>query len=217
MSRFIKRVRENKFFKEAVQISNLFAYVRVSTKEQNEDRQLIAAREYGVAEERIFRDRQSGKDFDRPAYQSLLEALQPTDILVIKSIDRLGRDYAEIIEQWRYITKELRAAIVVLDMEPLLDTRQRGRDLTGIFIADLVLQILSYVAEMERELNRQRQAEGIAAARARGVRFGRPAIERTQMFYSLRDAWVRKEISGRAAASRLGISPRTFRLWAAER
>lgn len=144
-------------------------YVRVSTREQNEDRQVIAMREFGIPEEHILVEKQSGKDFNRPIYQSIVASLRPGDILVIKSIDRLGRNYEEIIEQWRIITKEKKAAIVVIDM-PLLDTRKE-HDLTGTLVADLVLQLLSYVAETERRFIKQRQAEGIAAARARGVRF----------------------------------------------
>ena len=143
----------------------LYGYIRVSTKEQNEARQRLAMRAFGVAEEQIFLDRQSGKDFLRPGYQQLLNKLRPADTLVIKSIDRLGRNYDEILEQWRLLTKDRGIAIVVLDM-PLLDTRQ-GRDLTGTLIADIVLQLLSYVAQTEREFIRQRQAEGIAAARGR--------------------------------------------------
>ena len=145
-----------------------YGYVRVSTREQNEDRQLIAMRQFGVDEVSIFIDKQSGKDFNRPQYRKLVRKLKGDDILVIKSIDRLGRNYEEIIEQWRIITKEKKAAIVVLDM-PLLDTRQ-GRDLTGTLIADIVLQLLSYVAQTERDFIRQRQAEGIAAAKQKGVR-----------------------------------------------
>ena len=141
-----------------------YGYVRVSTKEQNEDRQMIAMREFGVAEERIVLDKQSGKDFQRPGYRRLMRKPKAGDTLVIKSIDRLGRNYDEILEQWRLLTKEKQVAIVVLDM-PLPDTRQ-GRDLTGVLIADIVLQLLSYVAQTEREFNRQRQAEGIAAAKA---------------------------------------------------
>ena len=159
----------------------IFGYVRVSTKEQNEDRQVIAMREFGVADKSIYMDKQSGKDFERPAYKRLMKRLKPGDVLVIKSIDRLGRDYDETLEQWRVITKEMKAAIVVLDM-PLLDTRQKERSLTGTFIADLVLQILSYVAETEREFNHRRQAEGIAAAKEKGVRFGRPPKERPEEF-----------------------------------
>ena len=146
--------------------NNVYGYVRVSTKEQNEARQVIAIREFGVDEQNIFVEKQSGKDFNRPQYKRLLRKLKAGDTLVIKSIDRLGRNYDEIIEQWRIITKEKQAAIVVLDM-PLLDTRQ-GRDLTGTLIADLVLQLLSYVAQTEREFIRRRQAEGIAAAKKTG-------------------------------------------------
>ena len=143
-----------------------YGYIRVSSKDQNEERQLIAMLEFGVSRNNIFLDKQSGKDFNRPQYQRLLNRLQAGDLLVIKSIDRLGRNYDEILRQWRVITKEKRAAVVVLDM-PLLDTRQ-GRDLTGTLIADIVLQLLSYIAETERDNIRQRQAEGIAAAKARG-------------------------------------------------
>ena len=151
----------------------IYGYIRVSTKEQNEDRQRIALAEFPVPENHIFLDKLSGKDFERPQYKKLTKKLRPGDILVIKSIDRLGRNYEEILNQWRIITKEKRADIVVLDM-PLLDTRQTGRDLTGTFVADLVLQILSYVAQTERENIKQRQKEGIAAAKLRGVQFGRP-------------------------------------------
>ena len=147
-----------------------YGYVRVSTKDQNEARQMIAMQEFGIDEKHIFLDKQSGKDFNRPQYQKLIRKLKKGDTLVIKSIDRLGRNYDEIIEQWRIITKEKEAAIVVLDM-PLLDTRQ-GRDLTGTLIADIVLQLLSYVAQTEREFIKRRQAEGIAAAKAKGVKFG---------------------------------------------
>ena len=148
-----------------------YGYVRVSTREQNEQRQVVALKEYGIAEKRIYMDKQSGKDFERPNYKRLIRKIKNGDTLVIKSIDRLGRNYDEILEQWRIITKEKQAAIVVLDM-PLLDTKQ-NRDLTGTLIADIVLQLLSYVAQTEREFIRQRQAEGIAAAKARGVKFGR--------------------------------------------
>ena len=144
-------------------------------------------RVFGVMDGNIFLDKQSGKDFQRKAYRKLLRKLKPGDTLVIKSIDRLGRDYSEILDQWRIITKEKQTAVVVLDI-PLLDTRQKGRDLTGTFIADLVLQILSYVAQQEREFIRQRQVEGIAAAKVRGVKFGRPRIERPEMFQKVREA-----------------------------
>ncbi|BDF72698.1 resolvase [Oscillospiraceae bacterium] len=152
-----------------------YGYIRVSTKEQNEARQRAALAEYGVGAERLYMDKQSGKDFDRPQYRRLLRKLRPGDVLVVKSIDRLGRDYGEILTQWRAITKEKGADVVVLDM-PLLDTR-RDRDLTGVLIADIVLQLLSYVAQTERESILQRQAEGIAAAHARGVHMGRPRKE----------------------------------------
>ena len=192
----------------------IYGYIRVSTREQNEDRQLAAMSEFGVPEENLFRDKQSGKDFERPAYRKMMAVLRPGDTLVIKSIDRLGRNYTEILEQWRVITKEKRVAIVVLDL-PLLDMR-RSRDLTGVFIADIVLQLLSYVAETERRMNRQRQAEGIAAARRRGVKFGRTPMERPAQFEPLREAWKNQEISARQAAKRLGISRRTFRRWTEE-
>lgn len=161
-----------------------YGYIRVSTKEQNEDRQMIALLEDGVESSDIFMDKQSGKDFNRPAYKKLMKTMKPGDTLIIKSIDRLGRDYDEIIEQWRFITKEKQVGIAVLDM-PLLDTRRQERDLTGVFIADLVLQILSYVAQIEREFNHQRQAEGIAAAQAKGVRFGRPRKEKPDGFQNV--------------------------------
>ena len=193
-------------------MAQLYGYVRVSTREQNEDRQLIAMRGFGVADKDIFLDKQSGKDFHRPAYKELLAKLKPGDTLVIKSIDRLGRDYDEILGQWRVITKERHIAIVVLDM-PLLDTRQKERDLTGTFVADLVLQILSYVAQQEREFIRQRQAEGIEAAKARGVRFGRPPMERPMSFHDVKSAWECREISAREAGRRLGINYKTFLAW----
>lgn len=160
-----------------------YGYVRVSSKDQNEARQMQAMRDFGIDEKAIVVEKQSGRDFERPKYKHLICKLKKGDTLVIKSIDRLGRNYEEILEQWRVITKEKRANIVVLDM-PLLDTRQ-GRDLTGTFIADLVLQILCYVAQTEREFIRQRQAEGIAAARARGIRFGVRPMERPPEFIVL--------------------------------
>lgn len=191
-----------------------YGYMRVSSKEQNEARQRLALLDFGIPVDNIVLDKQSGKDFDRPGYQTLLKKLKPGDTLVIPSIDRLGRNYDEILEQWRILTKERQISIVVLDM-PLLDTRQ-GRDLTGVLIADIVLQLLSYVAQTEREHIRQRQAEGIAAARERGVRFGRLPKERPPAFWQLKAQWERGEISARAAASRLGISHVTFRKWAVE-
>ena len=189
-----------------------YGYIRVSSKEQNEDRQYIAMLEFGIPEKNIVLDKQSGKNFDRPGYKRLVKKLKHGDVLAIKSIDRLGRNYDEILEQWRYLTKEKRIAIVVLDM-PLLDTRQ-GRDLTGVLIADIVLQLLSYVAETERTFIKQRQAEGIAAAKARGVRFGRRPKERTAEFYELKAAWERGDVSARAAAGKLGIAHGTFKQWA---
>lgn len=191
-----------------------YGYIRVSTKEQNEDRQLIAMREFGVPEENIILDKQSGKDFDRPGYKKLIRKLKTGDTLVIRSIDRLGRNYDEILEQWRFITKEKQAAIVVLDM-PLLDTRQ-GRDLTGVLIADIVLQLLSYVAQTEREFNRQRQAEGIAAAKARGVHFGPNFKNRGENYDTIKAAWERGELSGREAARQLGVAHGTFQRWSKE-
>ena len=188
----------------------IYGYVRVSTKEQNEDRQLVAMREFGV--DRIYTDKQSGKDFERPQYQKLLRKLKKADTLVVKSIDRLGRNYEEILEQWRVITKEKQAAVVVLDM-PLLDTRQ-SRDLTGTLIADIVLQLLSYVAQTEREFIRQRQREGIAAAKARGIKFGREAKVPPPEFSALMEKWQSGELSARASVQQLHVSHNTFLKWA---
>lgn len=188
---------------------NIYGYVRVSTKEQNEDRQLIALGEVGVLEKNIFVDKQSGKDFNRPQYKKLLRKLKKDDLLYIKSIDRLGRNYDEILEQWRILTKEKRIDIVVLDM-PLLDTR-RGKDLMGTFLSDIVLQVLSFVAENERTTIRQRQAEGIAAAKAKGVRFGRPPKPLPDNFHSLYQQWKNGKITGTAAAKRCGMALSTFR------
>lgn len=188
-----------------------YGYVRVSTKDQNEARQMIAMHEFGIDEKHIFVEKQSGKDFNRPRYKQLLRKLKAGDTLVIKSIDRLGRNYEEIIEQWRIITKEKQAAIVVLDM-PLLDTRQ-GRDLTGTLIADIVLQLLSYVAQTEREFIKRRQAEGIAAAKANGVRFGPKPMERPHEYEAMRLSWNTGMISSREAAQRIGISHTTFLRW----
>lgn len=190
----------------------IYGYVRVSTKEQCEERQMIALREFPIPDSNIFVDKLSGKDFNRPRYRRLLKKLRPGDILVVKSIDRLGRNYEEILGQWRIITKEKRVDIVVLDM-PLLDTRKKGQDLTGTFIADLVLQILSYVAQMERENIRQRQAEGIAAARARGVKFGRAKMPVPDEFPALWERFCRREITARDAAQKLGVVHSTFLKW----
>jgi DNA invertase Pin-like site-specific DNA recombinase len=173
---------------------------------------MIALSEYGIEQKYIYMDKQSGKNFDRPQYQKMLRKLKKDDTLVIKSIDRLGRNYEEILAQWRCITKEKQANIVVLDM-PLLDTAQ-SRDLTGTLIADIVLQLLSYVAQTEREFIRQRQAEGIAAAKARGVRFGRKPLQHPENFEEVLTAWNAKELSARSAARQLGVTHNTFLNWA---
>lgn len=189
-------------------VSKVYGYVRVSARDQNEARQVTAMREFGVPEENIVVEKLSGKDFQRPRYQRLVRILRVGDVLAVKSIDRLGRNYEEILEQWTVITKKRKAAIVVLDM-PLLDTRQ-GRDLTGTLISDIVLQLLSYVAQTERENIRLRQAEGIAEAKARGVRFGRSRLEVPEGFEKLAYEWRTGEISSRRAAEKLGISHSTF-------
>lgn len=190
----------------------VFGYARVSTRDQNLARQIDALREFGVSECDIFCDKASGRDFCRPSYQRLVRRLRAGDTLVIKSIDRLGRSYQDIIEEWRCLTKERRARIVVLDM-PLLDTREDRGGLTGELIADIVLQLLSYVAQVERDNIRQRQAEGIAAARARGVRFGRPRIERPEAFEHARRAYGAREMTAAEAALMCGVSRATFLRW----
>ena len=192
-----------------ITISNTYGYIRVSTREQNEDRQLIALREMSVPEQNIFVDKQSGKDFNRPQYKKLVKKLKPDDLLYIKSIDRLGRNYEEIQNQWRILTKEKKIDIVVLDM-PLLDTR-RGKDLMGTFLSDIVLQVLSFVAENERTNIRQRQREGIAAAKARGVRFGRPPRPLPENYHSAYQRWKAGAITGTAAAKECGMPLSTFR------
>lgn len=192
--------------------SKVYGYVRVSSKEQNEERQMIAMKQFGVDERLVFLDKQSGKDFNRPQYCRLLKKLKAEDTFVVKSIDRLGRNYEEILEQWRVITKEKKAFIVVLDM-PLLDTRQ-GRDLTGTLISDIVLQLLSYVAQTEREFIRQRQAEGIAAAKARGVKFGRKPLPKPDNLDYCIAEWKRGSLSIREAARMLNVSHKTFLRWA---
>ena len=188
---------------------NIYGYIRVSTKEQNEGRQLIALREMSIPEQNIFIDKQSGKDFNRPQYKKLVKKLKPDDLLYIKSIDRLGRNYEEIQNQWRILTKEKKIDIVVLDM-PLLDTR-RGKDLMGTFLSDIVLQVLSFVAENERVNIRQRQTEGIAAARAKGVRFGRPPRPLPENYHSAYQRWKAGTITGTAAAKECGMPLSTFR------
>ena len=188
--------------------SKIYGYVRVSSREQNEDRQRIALHDAGVPSHHIYHDKQSGKDFERPQYQKLLRKLRRDDVLVVKSIDRLGRNYAEILDQWRLLTKERGVDIVVLDM-PLLDTR-RGKELIGTFLADIVLQVLSFVAENERNNIRQRQAEGIAAAKARGVRFGRPPKPLPENFAVVCKDWQDGKITGVEAARRCGMPLSTF-------
>lgn len=187
----------------------VYGYIRVSTKEQNEERQVIALRENGVTDNHIFMDKQSGKDFNRPQYQIMVQRMKRGDLLYIKSIDRLGRNYEEILIQWRTLTKDRGIDIAVLNM-PLLDTR-RGKDLIGTFLSDVVLQVLSFVAENERNNIRQRQAEGIAAAKARGVKFGRPRKRLPENFYNMYKKWKCGEISGLAAARECGMPLSTFR------
>lgn len=190
-------------------MSNTFGYIRVSTKDQNEARQLAALAEYQIPRSRLFIDKQSGKDFARPAYQRMVKRIKKGDVLFVKSIDRLGRNYNEILEQWGVLTRKIEADVVILDM-PLLDTRSRGVDLTGTFIADLVLQILSYVAQTERENIKQRQAEGIAEAKARGVHFGRVKKPLPEGFRETVKRWRQKEISCQQALERLHVSRSYF-------
>lgn len=190
-------------------IGSIYGYVRVSTREQNEDRQLIALQEADIMKQNVYVDKQSGKDFNRPQYHKLLRKIKKDDLLFIKSIDRLGRNYEEILQQWRILTKDKGVDIVVLDM-PLLDTR-RGKDLMGTFLSDIVLQVLSFVAENEHASIRQRQAEGIAAAKARGVRFGRPAKPLPKNFHNLYLKWRLGMITGTAAAKECGMPLATFR------
>ena len=187
---------------------NTYGYVRVSTVEQNIDRQIIEMHRFGIADKYIFIDKISGKDFNRPRYKSLRRKLRENDLLVVKSIDRLGRNYDEILSEWRYISKEKKADIVVLDM-PLLDTRN-DNDLTGTLISDIVLQLLSYVAQIERENIKQRQAEGIAAAKAQGVKFGRKPMEYPNNFFESFKEWSDKRITADAAAKQCGITVKQF-------
>ena len=189
-------------------MSNIYGYVRVSTKEQNEDRQMIAMREMGVPEKNIYMDKQSGKDFDRPQYRRLIRRMKRDDLLYIKSIDRLGRNYEEIQNQWRLLTKDKGVDICVIDM-PLLDTR-RGKDLVGTFLSDIVLQVLSFVAENEYQSIHKRQAEGIAAARDRGVRFGRPELPVPENFAEACRLWEAKQLSVKGAAEICGMPRSTF-------
>ena len=189
---------------------SVYGYARVSSKDQNESRQIDSLKNFGA--EKIFVDKLSGKNFNRPQYLKLLRRLKPEDIFVVKSLDRLGRNYAEILDQWRVITKDKGAAIVVLDM-PLLDTRNR-KDFLGTLIADLALQIMSAFAQIERDFIRQRQAEGIAAAKARGVKFGRQPLPRPENYLEVRDLWRSGKISARKAGKILGVNHQTFLNWA---
>lgn len=189
-------------------MENHYGYVRVSTREQNEDRQMIALSGVQVPEKNIYVDKQSGKDFDRPMYRKLLKRLKTDDLLYVKSIDRLGRNYGEILEQWRILTRERKVDIVVLDM-PLLDTR-RGKDLVGTFLSDVVLQVLSFVAENERKNIRERQKEGIEAAKLRGVRFGRPEKPLPENFDEAYARWTAGEITGKEAARQCSMPPTSF-------
>ncbi|WP_165042815.1 recombinase family protein [Adlercreutzia sp. ZJ138] len=193
----------------------MYGYARVSSKDQHLDRQLAALEQFGVEPSLVYADKASGKDFNRPEYQKLVARLRKGDVLVVKSIDRLGRNYDEVIEEWRRITKDRGANVVVLDM-PLLDTRERQDGITGVFIADLVLQLLSYVAQIERESIKQRQAEGIAAAQARGVRFGRPRKRRPASYSEARRSFQEGRITRKQAAACLKVSPSTFDRWIRE-
>ena len=186
----------------------IYGYIRVSSHDQNEDRQMIALRELEIPEKNIFMDKQSGKNFNRPQYKKMVRKMKKDDLLYVKSIDRLGRNYEEILEQWRILTKEKGIDIMVLDM-PLLDTR-RGQDLMGTFLSDIVLQVLSFVAENERRNIRQRQAEGIAAAKARGIKFGRPAIKTPDNFGQMIKKWEKKEITTQEVMEACGMSEATF-------
>ena len=187
---------------------SVYGYIRVSSKNQKEDRQQIALKEVGVELRNIYIDKQSGKDFNRPQYKKMLRKLKKDDLLCIKSIDRLGRNYEEILQQWRILTKEKGVDIVVLDM-PLLDTR-RGKDLMGTFLSDIVLQVLSFVAENERTNIKQRQAEGIAAAKAQGIKFGRPPLPLPDNFYEVHKAWRSKKITLKQAAEACNMPIGTF-------
>ena len=194
--------------------SRTYGYARVSARDQNLDRQMDALAAFGVSGERVFADRASGRDFERPEYQRLLGALRRGDVVVVKSIDRFGRNYEEILEEWRRITRGTGCSIVVLDM-PLLDTRE-DRGVTDRLISDIVLQLLSYVAEKERDFIRQRQAEGIAAAQERGVRFGRPPKKRPRSYAATKRAYLSGTITKKEAAGRLRVSPTTFEKWLAQ-
>ena len=193
-----------------------YGYIRVSSKDQCEDRQWLALKQFDISRKNIYVDKVSGKNFDRPQYNRLVKRLKKGDVLIVLSIDRLGRNYDEIQNQWRVITKVKQVDIVVLDM-PLLDTRKKGdQDLTGTFIADMVLQILAYVAQIERENIKQRQKEGIYAAKSRGVIFGRPRKDVPQNFKEIKNQWLQNQITSRQAAKALGIAQSTFLRWVQE-
>ena len=191
-----------------------YAYIRVSSKDQNEDRQILALKSYTIPKENYYIDKMSGKNFNRPAYQALLKQLRPGDILYIHSIDRLGRNYEEIIEQWKWLTKNVGVDLIVLDM-PLLNTTL-SKDLLGTFISDLVLQLLSFVAENERNMIKRRQAEGIEAAKLRGVRFGAPSIPKPDDLHDIIEEYQNKSITAKKAAKQLNISVSTFYRWLKE-
>ncbi len=196
-------------------MGKMYGYARVSAKDQNLDRQLDAFAEFGLDASQVFADKASGRDFERPEYKRLMGVLREGDVLVVKSIDRLGRNYDEILEEWRHVTKKLKAAIVVMDM-PLLDTREHRDGLTSMLIYDIVLQLLSYVAQVERENIMQRQAEGIAAAQARGVRFGRPRKKRPANYKATKKSYLEGHITRPEAAARLKVSISTFDRWLKE-
>lgn len=193
-----------------------YGYVRVSTKYQNIDRQLSAMKSLGINDKYIFIDKMSGVHFERPKYKKLLRKLKPNDTVYIKSIDRLGRNYDEIIKQWHYLVKEKGVDIVVIDF-PLLDTRENVNGITGKFLADVILQVLSYVAQVEKENTHQRQMEGIYEAQKKGIKFGRPIKEKPEEFDSIYCLWLEERISQREAARRLGVNHATFRKWANEK
>ena len=192
----------------------VYGYVRVSSREQNLDRQILPMKDFGIPQSHIYQDKTSGKDFERPGYRRLITRMKPGDTLVIKSIDRLGRNYEEILSQWRMITKEKNADIVVLDM-PLLDTRS-GKDLMGTLITDIVLQLLSYVAQTEREFIHQRQAEGIAIAKEKGIRFGRSPKKKPDNYLEVYFNWMNGQLSARRAAEQLQVDHKTFLKWTRE-
>jgi len=199
-----------------VQKTKVYGYARVSSAGQKEDRQMVALAQFGVEEKNIILDRVSGKDFNRPGYRRLAKKLREGDTLVINSVDRLGRNYEEIIEQWRKITKEIKASIVVLDL-PILDTRMKNNfDVTGVLIADVVLALFGYVAQMERENIKSRQADGIAAAKAKGVSFGRPPKEKPPDLEKYIKKYLRRKITSRQAANAIKISQGTFLKWVRE-